>query len=555
MTYLASISLITQTVVAAVANNNDTVEATTLGPDDDDQQQNNNTYISILIIVKLLPNVIFMPLGGIMADTYDRLHVQIVLDVLSALLVFLFVWSSQTHSLLLLYVATFLQEVFAGLYGPSNSSILPQLIMTTPQQQHKPIPTPDITGNGEEKNTRTTTTNNTISDSNSDEELKKATTLYALCWSLMAALGSAVGGVLVATFGIQGCFIIDAITYLLSALILQWGVHGNFKVTTTTTQSAVPTTDTTGNEAEKAAAAENVAYDHPGRRLQRRRSSSSSVASCVSSSHTLIISSGGGCPPTATTICSITKNVVDDNDDDTSTGISRSSNEDQQSKKTISATPPTLWMLYLEGIAFAIQNPILGSYVLLKGSMAIAFGAADVLNVRFSARGNANNASLTSLKLGAVFGCVGLGCILGSVVTDTGTSLSRPLGLARVCLLGFVCNALGFYLLSLFPDNFDMVLISVIIRTCGCSTSWITSSLLLQKFTPIHLLGRIQSLDTGIAYLGEAVSAYVGGVCMDEPYNVSPEYLSFLLATVAVCFFFVWSPLAFKGPNTETISN
>ena len=538
MTYLASISLITQTVVAAVANNNDTVEATTLGPDDDDQQQN-NTYISILIIVKLLPNVIFMPLGGIMADTYDRLHVQIVLDVLSALLVFLFVWSSQTHSLLLLYVATFLQEVFAGLYGPSNSSILPQLI--TMQHPHK-HPTTD-------------SNNNTISDSNSDEELKKATTLYALCWSLMAALGSAVGGVLVATFGIQGCFIIDAITYLLSALILQWGVHGNFKVTTTTTQSAVPTTDTTGNEAEKAAAAENVAYDHPGRRLQRRRSSSSSVASCVSSSHTLIISSGGGCPPTATTICSITKNVVDDNDDDTSTGISRSSNEDQQSKKTISATPPTLWMLYLEGIAFAIQNPILGSYVLLKGSMAIAFGAADVLNVRFSARGNANNASLTSLKLGAVFGCVGLGCILGSVVTDTGTSLSRPLGLARVCLLGFVCNALGFYLLSLFPDNFDMVLISVIIRTCGCSTSWITSSLLLQKFTPIHLLGRIQSLDTGIAYLGEAVSAYVGGVCMDEPYNVSPEYLSFLLATVAVCFFFVWSPLAFKGPNTETISN
>jgi dTMP kinase len=63
LTYLASISLIE--------------EVTTR----DGNNQNTNTLISILILVKLLPNVFFLPIGGILADSYDRRRIQIALDL------------------------------------------------------------------------------------------------------------------------------------------------------------------------------------------------------------------------------------------------------------------------------------------------------------------------------------------------------------------------------------------------------------------------------------------------------------------------------------------
>lgn len=65
----------------------------------------------------------------------------------------------------------------------------------------------------------------------SPSELQKATTLSSLTWSLMAAIGSSTGGLLVAWFGVKGCFWIDSMTYLISALLLTYGVQGAFSPT------------------------------------------------------------------------------------------------------------------------------------------------------------------------------------------------------------------------------------------------------------------------------------------------------------------------------------
>uniref|UniRef100_A0A7S4ER63 Major facilitator superfamily (MFS) profile domain-containing protein n=1 Tax=Pseudo-nitzschia australis TaxID=44445 RepID=A0A7S4ER63_9STRA len=466
MSYLASISLIQK-----VTNNS--------------SHSDNNTLISILILVKLLPNVVFMPVGGILADSYDRRNVQIALDVASSGVLGIFLWSYYRQSVPICYLANFLLEVVGGLYLPSNNAIVPQLVGNNPN-------------NTEEEN---------------DEELKKGTTLIGLTWSLMAALGSSLGGVLVAAFGIEGCFVIDSVTYLLSAIILYYGVEGNYNVTTSSKNTSLSD-------------------------VERWRRSS---LSCSNEENEVVIDAD--CAPTGETTILLPEKQRGSRDE--------SREEDQQQKDATNddSNSASSLTMYVRGLRFLlVQEPLVGTYALLKGSAAWAYGAADVLNVAFSARGSETNLSLTSLKLGILFGSIGVGCIIGSILTDVLSSLSRPKRIVKLCLMGYVSMSIGLFQMALFPNFFASICISGVVRSMGASVIWINSTLLVQKFTPPGLLGRVNSIETGVALLGEALSALGAGLLMDYM-GISPEGLSLILAAVALCWFLIWSPLAFRSPK------
>jgi MFS family permease len=82
----------------------------------------------------------------------------------------------------LLYSLTAVQMAISGFFYPARNSILPDIV--------------------------------------SDNELGAANTLSSATWSVMAALGAAVGGVVAGQWGIYPAFIIDATTFLLSALFI-----------------------------------------------------------------------------------------------------------------------------------------------------------------------------------------------------------------------------------------------------------------------------------------------------------------------------------------------
>jgi hypothetical protein len=125
--------------------------------------------LSLLIVIRLLPNVILSPFGGALADGWDRRDIMMYLDVGGSLVAWIFVFALHQKSVGLIYFATFLQECMAGLYEPSRSAIIPLMCP-------------------------------------GDEEMKKATTLAGVVWSMIAAFGSAAGGFLVALVGIHGCY-------------------------------------------------------------------------------------------------------------------------------------------------------------------------------------------------------------------------------------------------------------------------------------------------------------------------------------------------------------
>ena len=461
LTYLASISLIQ--------------EVTTR----DGNSQNTNTLISILILVKLLPNVLFLPIGGILADSYDRRKIQIVLDLCSSCVVVVFLLSLSSESIFLCLVANFLIETSSGLYIPSNQAMLPQLF------------------GGEDNNN---------SNSEKNDELKKATVLYGMVWSVMAAFGSSLGGILVASFGMKGCFVIDSITYLISAAILRFGVQGNYNA----------------SPLQRPLEAEEKEKDDPiDDSLSPSSSfSSSSYYSATSENVSLIeeqIKTGEEIP-------SIDLHY-DPNDSGGGSGG---------------------MVLFVRGLKFLfLQEPLVGACTLLKGSAALTYGAVDVLNVSFSSRRSESDPSKTSLKLGLLFGCVGVGCILGSFITDALSDLSFPRRIVRVCLSGFSCMFVAMFWMAATPDLFASLCLSTVIRSIGSAIVWINSTLLIQKFTPEALLGRVSSFDSGVALFAEALSALGGGMLMDQK-GLSAEELMLVLAGIAVCFFFFWSPLAFR---------
>lgn len=159
--------------------------------------QSSRSAVSTLVAVRFMLIVLLSPFGGALADGRDKRQSMIWLDVIGAACPLLFLVAMRARSIVLVYAITVLQQSVTGLYEPCKSSLTPLLVC-------------------------------------GEEELKTAVTLIGLCWSVLGALGSSLGGLIVSSLGLQACFVVDCATYLLSAILL-WAMGGD-------TASAVPTT-------------------------------------------------------------------------------------------------------------------------------------------------------------------------------------------------------------------------------------------------------------------------------------------------------------------------
>lgn len=108
---------------------------------------------------------------------------MIILDLIGALIPFIFLVASHYKSIGMIYVVTFIQASIAALYDPCRSSILPLMVTQ-------------------------------------DEALKLATTLTELAWSGVAAVASGLGGYSISIIGINGCFVVDSISFVISAFVM-----------------------------------------------------------------------------------------------------------------------------------------------------------------------------------------------------------------------------------------------------------------------------------------------------------------------------------------------
>ncbi len=135
-----------------------------------------------LFVLRMLAPFLVSPFAGVVADRYNRKTIVIATDILRGFVVLGLVLVREPQQVWLIYVLTTIQSASQGFFFPAWNSILP-----------------DIT---------------------QPEELGVANALSSATWSVMLAFGAALGGIVSGIVGVYPAFIIDAMTFFLSAAII-----------------------------------------------------------------------------------------------------------------------------------------------------------------------------------------------------------------------------------------------------------------------------------------------------------------------------------------------
>ncbi|MCW5200844.1 MFS transporter [Desulfobulbus sp. F4] len=138
--------------------------------------------VSWFLIAKHLAPAVFGPAAGVIADRYDRKAVMVGCDLLRAVLVLGYLLMRDASQVWLIYLIAFTQESIWTFYNPARQASLPNLC--------------------------------------SREELGIANGLSGASWSVMLALGAALGGFFTAHLGWRAAIVADSISFLLSAMVM-----------------------------------------------------------------------------------------------------------------------------------------------------------------------------------------------------------------------------------------------------------------------------------------------------------------------------------------------
>ncbi len=148
-----------------------------------------------LFAVRMLAPFLISPVAGVAADRFNRKALLIFTDLARALTVLGFLLVRRPDQVWLLFTLTGLQLALSGIFFPTRNAILPDIV--------------------------------------SAGALGTANALSSATWSIMLALGAALGGLVTGGWGVYPAFSIDALTFLVSAAILSMIKHTERKTVET----------------------------------------------------------------------------------------------------------------------------------------------------------------------------------------------------------------------------------------------------------------------------------------------------------------------------------
>jgi len=135
-----------------------------------------------LFVIRMLAQFVGTQVGGVAADRYNRKRLLILTDITRAIVAFGFLLVRGPEQVWLLYALTALLMAISGIFFPTRTAILADIV--------------------------------------TKRELGSANALTATTWSVMLAVGSALGGFAAGQWGIYQAFAVDGLTFLVSAALL-----------------------------------------------------------------------------------------------------------------------------------------------------------------------------------------------------------------------------------------------------------------------------------------------------------------------------------------------
>jgi MFS family permease len=142
--------------------------------------------VALALVLQTLPQVVTAPMAGVLNDRLSRRHVMIAADIGRAAVVLGMLFAGRAGLVPLIYVLLLLETVMWAFFEPGRSATVPNLVPR--------------------------------------DELVAANGLSSITWSVNLMLGSGVGGVLAAFLGRDAVFILNSLSFLLSAAFLA-GMH------------------------------------------------------------------------------------------------------------------------------------------------------------------------------------------------------------------------------------------------------------------------------------------------------------------------------------------
>ncbi len=139
--------------------------------------------VSAFLLARFVPPLLIGPFAGVLVDRFERKRLLIASDLCRAGVVLALLLANSPDRLWLIYVLTIAQFSLSAVFEPGRNAIMPGLIR----------------------------------DPN---DLVAANTLGSVTWSAMLAIGAIIGGAVAALFGTQIALLIDAGTFVVSALLI-----------------------------------------------------------------------------------------------------------------------------------------------------------------------------------------------------------------------------------------------------------------------------------------------------------------------------------------------
>jgi MFS family permease len=305
--------------------------------------------ISLFLLCRFGPPLIVGPLAGVLLDRFDRKRFLIFSDVARVFIVLGFLLADAPNKLWIIYVFTILQFAVSAFFEPGRNAFLPSILRT--------------------------------------DTLVQANMLGGVTWSVMSAIGGVLGGLVAGVFGTAIAFVVDALTFAVSALLI---------------------------------AQINTGETPPQR---HRRSTIHPFSDLVDS------------------------------------------------------------------LRYVRQHPAIATALLVKGGSSL--GSMDTLMIIYATSlfvvGDKG-----AVSLGILWAAFGVGAVLGPIVFEHFNDGSIPV-MRRFILCGFGLITAGWLIFASAPV-LSVVALAMVVKAMG-GTNWTYSSVILQKLTPDHYLGRVFSLD------------------------------------------------------------
>ncbi len=139
--------------------------------------------VGLAVVLQVLPQFFVAPSAGVINDRVSRRHVMIFADLARAVIVLGMLLVSRAEMVWLIYVLLLLETVMWAFFEPGRSAIVPNITES--------------------------------------EDLVVANALSSMSWSLILAVGSAAGGVVAVIFGRDTVFILNSLSFVISAALLR----------------------------------------------------------------------------------------------------------------------------------------------------------------------------------------------------------------------------------------------------------------------------------------------------------------------------------------------